>query len=99
MSHDVETPSGASGAPSEAPPSPDRILDLRGETCPYPPIYTNEELADMAPGEVLEVLTDNPPSIHTIPFYAAKQGHRLLADPARRGAVYSLLIEAGGAPA
>jgi TusA-related sulfurtransferase len=80
-------------------PTPDRVLDLRGETCPYPPIYTNEELADMRAGEVLEVLTDNPPSIHTIPFYAAKQGHRLLADPIRRGAVYSLFFEAGSQPA
>jgi len=99
MSHDVGVPSGAPETADGAVPSPDRILDLRGETCPYPPIYTNEELADMGAGEVLEVLTDNPPSIHTIPFYAAKQGHRLLAEPSRRGAVYSLLIEVGAAPA
>ena len=73
----------------------DRVLDLRGETCPYPPVYTLEELADMGPGEVLEVLTDNPPSIHTIPFYAAKQGHRLLAEPLERGAVYHLFFQVG----
>lgn len=78
-----------------APLTPDRVLDLRGETCPYPPVYTIEELSDMAAGEVLEVLTDNPPSIHTIPFYAAKQGHVLLREPLRRGAVYHLFFEAG----
>lgn len=76
-------------------PAPSRVLDLRGETCPYPPVYTLEELSDMEPGEVLEVLTDNPPSIHTIPFYATKQGHELLAEPIRNGAVYHLFLRVG----
>jgi TusA-related sulfurtransferase len=76
--------------------SPDRVLDLRGETCPYPPVYTLEELADMQPGQVLEVLTDNPPSIHTIPFYAAKQGHEVIGEPLRRGSVYHLHFRAKG---
>lgn len=79
-----------------APPTPDRVLDLRGETCPYPPVYTIEELTDMAAGEVLEVVTDNPPSIHTIPWHAGKHGHVLVVPPVKRGANYHLFLRVSG---
>ncbi|HLI29262.1 MAG TPA: sulfurtransferase TusA family protein [Chloroflexota bacterium] len=79
-------------------PTPNRVLDLRGETCPYPPVYTIEELSDMAVGEVLEVITDNPPSIHTIPWHAAKHGHVLLAPPVKRGANFHLFLRVGAPP-
>ena len=75
--------------------TPDRVLDLRGETCPYPPVYTLDELTDMEPDEVLEVITDNPPSVHTIPWHAAKNGHPMLAAPVKRGANYHLFIRVG----
>jgi tRNA 2-thiouridine synthesizing protein A len=75
---------------------PDRLLDARGATGPSPHEYALDELGQMAPGEVLEVLTDNPPSIHTIPFYAKQQGHQLMSEPLRQGAVYRLFLRAGG---
>ncbi len=75
----------------------DRVLDLQGETCPYPPVYTLEELSDMRPGEVLEVVLDNPPSVHTIPYYAAKNGHQQAYPPVRLGATYHLYFRVGSA--
>ncbi len=74
----------------------DRVLDLQGETCPYPPVYTLDELGDMQPGQVLEVVLDNPPSVHTVPFYAAKNGHQMVTPPVRRGATYHLFFRVGG---
>lgn len=49
-------------------------LDVRGEICPYPMMRTVEALNKLAPGEVLEVLTDHPPALSTIPWEAAKRG-------------------------
>ncbi len=77
---------------------PDRVLDLQGETCPYPPVYTLEELGDMSAGQILEVILDNPPSVHTVPFYAEKHGHETLIPPVRLGATHHLFFRAGANP-
>lgn len=52
------------------------LLDVRGEICPYPMIRTNKELdgRDPAP-QTLDVLTDHPPALSTIPPEAMKRGY------------------------
>ena len=51
------------------------LLDVRGEICPYPMIRTNKELDDSDPAlETLDVLTDHPPALSTIPPEAMKRG-------------------------
>ncbi len=50
------------------------LLDVRGEICPYPMLRTVEALGKLAPGDILEVLTDHPPALSTIPWEAAKRG-------------------------
>ena len=37
-------------------------LDVKGYVCPHPQIYTKKALDKMHPGEVLELLFDNPSS-------------------------------------
>ena len=71
----------------------DRVLDLRGETCPYPPIYTVQEMADMKPGEVLEVIVDHPPAVTNVPKEVLKRGHRMLGEPVRHGPVFRMVFE------
>jgi len=53
-------------------------LDVRGYTCPYPEFYTARALKQLALGENLEVVLDNPPSCETIPIAAKKQGCNVL---------------------
>jgi tRNA 2-thiouridine synthesizing protein A len=55
------------------------ILDVRGYTCPYPVIYTRKALAKLNAGEMLEVLTDNPPSCENVPRAAKEDGHDVLS--------------------
>ena len=51
-------------------------LDVRGEICPYPMLRTNRELDDTDPKPgLLEVLTDHPPALSTIPPEAMKRGY------------------------
>lgn len=57
---------------------PDRKLDLRGEVCPYPVIYTLKELSRMKRGEVLEVITDHLPATENVPAAVRKRGHEVL---------------------
>ena len=70
----------------------DRVLDLCGETCPYPPIYTLAELREMKPGEILEVITDHPPSVTNVPQAVRKEGHEVLGEPVRDGAEFHLFF-------
>ena len=51
-------------------------LDVRGEICPYPMMRTNQELDDTVPPLTkLDVLTDHPPALSTIPPEAMKRGY------------------------
>ena len=51
-------------------------LDVRGEICPYPMMRTNQELDDTVPTlSKLDVLTDHPPALSTIPPEAMKRGY------------------------
>lgn len=70
----------------------DRVLDLRGECCPYPPIYTIQELNSMASGEILEVIVDHPPSVTNVPEEVRKHGHEVLGEPIRDGAEFHLFF-------
>ncbi len=53
----------------------DRQLDLIGKVCPYPTVKTNGTLKKMAPGEVLEVITDYYPARQTIPNIMQELGY------------------------
>lgn len=59
-------------------PAPDFRLDMRGEPCPYPAVATLEALPQLAPGQVLEVVTDCPQSINSIPVDAKNHGYEVL---------------------
>jgi len=58
--------------------TPDYRLDLSGEPCPYPVVATLETLLALQPGEVLEVLSDCPQSINSIPADVERYGYRVL---------------------
>jgi tRNA 2-thiouridine synthesizing protein A len=50
-------------------------LDVRGEICPYPQVKTVTVLKKLAPSDQLEVLTDHPPALETLPAQAAWLGY------------------------
>jgi TusA-related sulfurtransferase len=52
-----------------------RRLDERGKVCPDPTFDTRMALNEMAPGEVLEVVTDYYPTKQTIPMLMAELGY------------------------
>ncbi|MER3398805.1 MAG: hypothetical protein C4315_09685 [Chloroflexota bacterium] len=71
-------------------------LDVRGEICPYPMMRTVEALGKLAPGETLEVLTDHPPALSTIPWEAAKRGFAVEVEAIRPGEWRLILRPTGG---
>ncbi len=63
----------------EAPPAPDRVLDVKGLDCPLPILRTKLLLGELAAGEVLHVIATDPHSVLDFRAYCARTGHELLA--------------------
>lgn len=47
-------------------------LDVRGEICPYPMLKAVEAMRALPEGEPLQIYTDHPPCLETIPTQAAR---------------------------
>jgi tRNA 2-thiouridine synthesizing protein A len=60
-------------------PRPIRTLDCIGLYCPEPVFRTREEISEVRPGEILEVLADDPASKSDIDSWAKRAGHELLS--------------------
>ncbi len=69
----------------------DKEFDASGLSCPLPIVKTKKSLADMAPGQVLRVLTTDPGSIADMSAFAEQTGHQLLSS-AQEGGKYVFMI-------
>jgi TusA-related sulfurtransferase len=74
---------------------PDRKLDCVGLFCPLPILKTREALKPMAPGEVLEMASDDPASEADMKSWSARTGHELVQIE-RQGAVFRFLVRKRG---
>ncbi len=53
-------------------------LDARGLLCPLPVIRTQERVAQLAPGDILEVTATDPGVLADIPAWCRVHGHEIL---------------------
>ena len=72
--------------------APDYRLDMVGEPCPYPAVATLEAMPSLKKGEILEVVSDCPQSINTIPLDASNPGYTVL-DIQQDGPTIRYLIQ------
>ena len=55
-------------------------LDLRGLKCPYPVLKTENRLASVPAGALIEVETTDPLSAIDIPHFCNENGHELVSQ-------------------
>ena len=61
-------------------------VDVRGEICPYPMLKAMKAMRNLPPEETtVEVLTDHPPALNTIPPQAQRLGFLADIQPAGTG--------------
>ncbi len=72
-------------------------LDARRLLCPMPVIRTQDRIAALQPGDILEVVATDPGVINDIPAWCRINGHKVLATREERGEVV-LEIEVGDEP-
>jgi tRNA 2-thiouridine synthesizing protein A len=74
---------------------PTKTLDTKGELCPLPVIKTSKAIAEIAVGQVLEVLATDPASKPDLQAWSKMTGHKLLSFAEEPGPpkVYRYLIQ------
>jgi tRNA 2-thiouridine synthesizing protein A len=69
-------------------------LDARNLLCPMPVIRTQDRVATLAPGDMLEVFCTDPGALTDIPAWCRLNGHRVL-ESRRDGRDIVLVVEVG----
>ena len=64
-----------------------RRLDARGLLCPLPVIRTQDCVADLPEGTLLEILATDPGVLQDIPAWCRVHGHNVVATAQRRGCI------------
>lgn len=54
------------------------VLDARNLLCPLPVIRTQDRVAALAPGDLLEVVASDPGALQDIPAWCRINGHRVV---------------------
>ncbi len=62
------------------------LLDVTGYICPHPQIYTKKALERIEPGDVLQVIFDNPSSGESISTMCDNTGDEILEKKKEGGA-------------
>jgi tRNA 2-thiouridine synthesizing protein A len=71
-----------------------RTLDASGLACPMPVVRTRQAIDELAPGEVLEVISTDRGSLRDIPAWAGSTGNRLI-EQREDGDRFIFLLEKG----
>lgn len=69
-------------------------LDARRLLCPMPVIRVQNRVAELSPGETLEVVCTDPGVLHDIPAWCRINGHQILDSRQQDGEI-TLLIKVG----
>ena len=69
-------------------------LDARRLFCPMPVIRTQNKVAELQPGDTLEVVSTDPGALSDIPAWCRINGHKVLQTREENGDII-ILIEVG----
>jgi tRNA 2-thiouridine synthesizing protein A len=78
-----------------SPSKPIRRLDVTGALCPLPILLAAREMRKLQPGDLLEVLGDDPGIREDMPIWCERAGHRLLELKEEEGRRLRSLVEKG----
>jgi tRNA 2-thiouridine synthesizing protein A len=74
--------------------NPDRRIDCTGLFCPMPIVKTREAIKQIASGQLLEMLSDDPASEADMKSWARITGHQLVAVERESGVLRFLVRKA-----
>ncbi|HET9225485.1 MAG TPA: sulfurtransferase TusA family protein [Thermoanaerobaculia bacterium] len=66
-------------------------LDVTGLFCPLPILLAAREMKKLKPGDLLEVVGDDPGILEDMPVWCERAGHRLVEMEEEEGKIRSLV--------
>lgn len=69
----------------------DEKLDVKGQVCPMPVVFTKRSLERIQSGQILEVTGDCGPSFESIQKWVTNQGHEVV-EASKSGIEYKIII-------
>jgi tRNA 2-thiouridine synthesizing protein A len=70
-------------------------LDVTGALCPLPILLSAREMRKLQPGDLLEVVGDDPGIREDMPVWCERAGHRLVEMKEEEGRRIRTLVEKG----
>lgn len=77
---------------------PRHRLDVIGLFCPLPILLAAREMRKLQPGDLLEVVGDDPAIREDMPVWCERAGHRLVEMEEEEGKIRSLVEKGQGRP-
>lgn len=68
-------------------------IDTRGLNCPLPILKAKKALADMASGELLQVLATDPGSVRDFQAFSRQTGHELVEQQTLPGNEFTHVLK------
>ena len=66
-------------------------LDVTGTFCPLPILLSAREMRKLQPGDLLEIVGDDPGILEDMPVWCERAGHRLVEMVEENGRIRSLV--------
>jgi tRNA 2-thiouridine synthesizing protein A len=76
-------------------PPPRHRLDVTGTLCPLPILLAAREMRKLVPGDLLEIVGDDPGIREDMPIWCERAGHRLLEMEEEGAGRIRSLVEKG----
>ena len=74
--------------------SKERILDLKGEVCPYTFVKSKLELETMEVGQILKILVDNNESASNVPRSLDLEGQNVMSvEKSAADGLWAIIVE------
>jgi len=70
----------------------ERVLDIRGEVCPYTYVKTRLALEEMEPGQVLRVQVDHEPATRSVPRSVKMHGDEVVSVAPLGGGAWEIVV-------
>lgn len=70
------------------------VLDARYLLCPMPVIRTQNRIAELQPGDTLEVHATDPGALHDIPAWCRVHGHTV-TETHREASEITIIVQVG----
>lgn len=77
-------------------PEADHTLNALGMLCPLPILFAARDMAELEPGQLLEIVGDDPGLLEDVPAWCQKAGHDLEAMDEEEGVIVCQVRKGAG---